>query len=98
MPRISLFNEQPAEDRDPIALRDLSGGVVRTVVGARHARGPPIVVMTIAGQMGGTVVMTIAGHMDGATVSGKPELLEVGKVASVGGLFHFIPMINAPTR
>ena len=30
-------------------------------------------VMTIAGQMGGTVVMTIAGHMGGAIVGGKPE-------------------------
>ena len=51
-------------------------------------------VMTIAGQMGGAVVMTIAGHMGGAIVGGKPELLEVRKAASVGGLFHFIAVIS----
>ena len=56
-----LFNERPAEDRDPIALRDLSGGAVRTVVGARRAEDPTI------------VVMTIAGHMGGVIVGGKPE-------------------------
>jgi hypothetical protein len=44
---------------------------------------------TIAGQVSGAVVMTIAGHMDGATVSGKPDLVEVRKAASLGGLFHF---------
>ena len=42
------------------------------------------------------MVMTIAGHMDGATVSGKPDLLEVRKAASLGGLFHFNAVINAP--
>jgi hypothetical protein len=47
------------------------------------------VVMTIAGQMGGAVVMSIAGHMGGAIVGGKPELLEVRKAASVGGLVFF---------
>jgi hypothetical protein len=46
-----------------------------------------MVVMPIASQMGGAVVMTIAGHMGGAIVGGKPELLEVRKAASVGGLF-----------
>jgi hypothetical protein len=51
----------------------------------------------IAGQVSGAVVMTIADHMDGATVSGKPDLLEVRKAASPGGLFHFIAVINAPT-
>jgi hypothetical protein len=48
--------------------------------------------------MGGNVVMTIAGRMGGAIAIGEPELLEVGKAASVGGLFHFIAGINAPTR
>ena len=56
--------------------------------------GPTMGVMTIAGQMGGAVVMTIAGHMGGAIVGGKPELLEVRKAASVGGLFHFIAVIS----
>jgi len=42
--------------------------------------------------------MTIAGRMGGAIAIGKPELLEVGKAASVGDLFHFIAVINAPTR
>jgi hypothetical protein len=90
-----LFNERPAEDRDPIALRDLSGGAVRIVVGARRAESPTIVVMTIAGQMGGAVVMTIAGHMGGAIVGGKRELLEVRKAASVGGLFILDPAASA---
>ena len=72
-----LFNEQPAEDRDPIALRDLPGAAVRTVVGARPAGDPTIVVMAILGHIGGA----------GAIVGGKPELLEVREAASVGGLF-----------
>ena len=51
--------------------------------------------MTIAGQMGGAVVMTIAGHMGGVIVGGKPELLEVRKAASVGGLFILDPAASA---
>ena len=74
-----LFSEQPAEDRDPIALRDLPGAAVRTVVGARPAGDPTIVVMAILGHIGGA----------GAIVGGKPELLEVREAASVGGLFYF---------
>ena len=72
----------------PYCPAGFSGDAVRTVVGARRAEGPTIVVMTIAGQMSGAVVMTIAGHMGGA-IGGKPELLEVRKAASVGGLVFF---------
>ena len=45
--------------------------------------------------MGGAVVMTIAGHMGGVIVGGKPELLEVRKAASVGGLFILDPAASA---
>jgi len=51
----------------PYCPAGFSGDAVRTVVGARRAEGPTIVVMTIAGQM------------SGAIVGGKPELLEVRK-------------------
>lgn len=51
---LRLFNEQPAEDRDPIAPGDLSGAAVRTVVGARPA-GAIMVVMAIARHIGGEV-------------------------------------------
>jgi hypothetical protein len=74
-----LFNEQPAEDRDRIALRDLPGAAVRTVVGARPAAGPTIVVMPILGHIRGA----------GAIVGGKSELLGVREAVSVGGLFIF---------
>lgn len=73
---LRLFNEQPAEDRDPIAPGDLSGAAVRTVVGARPA-GAIMVVMAIARHIGGV----------GAIVGGKSELLGVREAASAGGLF-----------
>jgi hypothetical protein len=77
-----LFNKQTVEDRDPIALRDLSDAAVRTVVGACPAGatmvvGPTIVVMAGADDIGA-----------GAIVGGKPELLGVREAASIGGLFH----------
>jgi hypothetical protein len=73
-----LFNEQPAEDRDPTARGDLSGAAVRTVVGA-HPAGATMVVMAIAGHTGGA----------GAIVGGKSEPLGVREAASVGGLFFY---------
>lgn len=75
---LRLFNEQPAEDRDPIAPGDLSGAAVRTVVGARPA-GAIMVVMAIARHIGGV----------GAIVGGKSELLGVREAASAGGLFFY---------
>jgi hypothetical protein len=87
----------PAEDRDPIALRDLSdAAALLAVVGARPAGatmvvGPTIVVMAGAGDIGA-----------GAIVGGKPELLGVREAASVGGLFHSSSSLrlrsNASTR
>ena len=77
------LKKPPAEDQDPIALRDLSdAAVLLAVVGARPAGatmvvGPTIVVMAGAGDIGA-----------GAIVGGKPELLGVREAASVGGLFH----------
>src|ERR1019366_8712776 len=73
----------PAEDRDPIALRDLSdAAALLAVVGARPAGatmvvGPTIVVMAGAGDIGA-----------GAIAGGKLELLGVREAASGRGLFH----------
>src|ERR1019366_1730898 len=74
------LKKPPAEDQDPIALRDLSdAAVLLAVVGARPVAatmvvGPTIVVMAGAGDIGA-----------GALVGGKPELLGGREAAPPGG-------------